>query len=102
MTGGFAMMFIMSLNWTDQGIRSVKEAPRRAQAARDLAKKVGVEIKNIYLTSGESDLVAILETSNGDNAAKFAMALGTMGNVRSKTARAWSEPEFQKLIAELP
>jgi uncharacterized protein with GYD domain len=102
MKGGFAMMFIMSLNWTDQGIRSVKEAPRRAQAARDLAKKVGVEIKNIYLTSGESDLVAILETSNGDNAAKFAMALGTMGNVRSKTARAWSEPEFQKLIAELP
>ena len=44
-------MFICSLNWTDQGIRSVKDAPKRAQAAQDLAKKVGVEIKEVYLTS---------------------------------------------------
>lgn len=39
-------MFICTLNWTDQGIRSVKESPKRAQAARDLAKKLGVEIKD--------------------------------------------------------
>ena len=45
--------FILSLNWTDQGIRGVKEAPKRSKAARDLAKKLGVEIKQIYLTSGE-------------------------------------------------
>jgi len=96
------MLFIMSLGWTDQGIRSVKEAPKRAKAARALAKKVGVEIKQIYLTSGDSDLVGIIETDNGDNAAKFAMALGSMGNVRSRTARAWTETEFTKLVSELP
>jgi uncharacterized protein with GYD domain len=46
--------------------------------------------------------VIIVETANGDNVAKFAMALGAMGNVRSRTARAWPESEFQKLISELP
>jgi uncharacterized protein with GYD domain len=96
------LTFMLSLNWTDQGIRGVKDAPKRAQAARALAKKVGVEIKQVYLTSGESDLVIFLDTESGDNVAKFAMALGALGNVRSRTARAWPEAEFVKMVAELP
>jgi uncharacterized protein with GYD domain len=95
-------MFIMSLGWTDQGIRAVKDAPKRSQAARNLAKKVGVDIKELYLTSGDSDLLLIVDTPNGDNVAKFALALGALGNVRSRTARAWPEAEFQKLISVLP
>lgn len=94
--------FMLSLNWTDQGIRAVKDAPKRAQAARELAKKVGVEIKQVYLTSGETDLVVIVETPDGDNVAKFVLALGAQGNVRTRTARAWPESDFQKLISELP
>jgi len=96
------MLFIMSLNWTEQGIRGVKDAPKRAAAAKELSKKVGVEIKQLYLTSGDTDMVAILETANGDNVAKFAMALGGAGNVRSRTARAWTEAEFVKLVTDLP
>src|SRR5437016_5164150 len=46
-------MFMCLLNWTEQGIRSIKEAPKRAKAAQELAKKVGVEIKEVYLTSGD-------------------------------------------------
>jgi uncharacterized protein with GYD domain len=94
--------FILSLNWTDQGIRAVKDAPKRSQAARELAKKLGVEVKQIYLTSGENDLLIIVDAPSGDNVAKFALATGSLGNVRTSTARAWSEPEFQKLISELP
>jgi uncharacterized protein with GYD domain len=96
------MLFIMSLNFTDQGIRGIKDAPKRATAARDLAKKLGVEIKHLYLTSGDSDLVVITETANGDNMAKFALALGSLGNVRSRTARAWTAEEYQKIVAALP
>jgi len=96
------MIFIVSLNWTDQGIRGVKDAAKRTQAARELAPKFGLEIKQVYLTSGESDLVAIVETANGDNMAKFALALGMQGNVRTRTARAWTMEEFQKLLSELP
>ncbi len=96
------MLFISSINWTEQGIRSIKDAPKRAQAARDIAKKMGIEIKEIYLTSGDTDMVAILETANGDNVAKFAMAIGAMGNIRTRTVRAWTQTEMQKMISELP
>ena len=95
-------LFILTINWTDQGIRAVKDAPKRAQASRELGKKLGVEMKQIYLTSGESDLLAIVETASGDNVAKFALALGSMGNVRTRTARAWTETGFTKFISELP
>jgi len=96
------LTFMLSLNWTDQGVRGVKDAPKRAQASRDLAKKVGVEIKQIYLTSGDADLVFIIDAPNGDNVAKFALALSTLGNLRTRTARAWPEAEFMKLVSELP
>jgi uncharacterized protein with GYD domain len=94
--------FILSLNWTEQGIRNIKDAPKRAQAARDLAKKVGVEIKEVYLTTGASDLMLILDAPDGNNITKFALSLGSQGNVRTTTSRAWPQAEFQKLISELP
>ena len=94
--------FMMSTSFTDQGIRTIKDAPKRTQAARDFAKKFDVEIKHIYLTAGESDLVAFVETSNGDNVAKFALALGAIGNVHTRTGRAWTEAEFMKIVSELP
>ncbi len=96
------MLFILSLKWTDQGARGIKDAPKRAQMARDLAKKVGVEIKQVYLTAGETDLVVMVEAPNGDNMAKFAMALGMQGNVHTRIARAWTQEEFHKLVSELP
>jgi uncharacterized protein with GYD domain len=94
--------FVVSLSWTEQGIRAVKESPKRGQAARELAKKLGIDIKQLYLTSGDSDLLLIVEAPSGDNIAKFAMALGSLGNVRTRTVMAWSEAEYQKLISELP
>jgi len=94
--------FILSLNWTDQGIRSVKEAPKRAKAAKAMAKKLGVDMKQLYLTSGASDMVAIIDAPSGDNVAKFALSICSQGNIRTTTARAWTETEFMKLISELP
>src|SRR5260370_37973619 len=94
--------FILTINWTDQGIRAVRDAPKRSQAARELAKKVGVEIKQIYLTSGEHDLLVIAEAPLGDHVTKFALAIGSLGNVRTRTSRAWTEPEWTKLMSELP
>src|SRR5207248_10535939 len=94
-------MFILSLSWTEQGIRAIKDAPKRAQASRELAKKMGVDIKEVYLTSGDSDLVVIVDTPTGDDVAKYAMGLGSQGNLRTRTMRAWLDPEFKKLISEL-
>ena len=94
--------FILTINWTDQGIRNVREAPKRSEIAKELARKVGVEIKDIYLTSGEHDILVVAEAPLGDHITKFALAIGSLGNVRTSTARAWTEAEWTKLISELP
>jgi uncharacterized protein with GYD domain len=94
--------FISMLSWTDQGVRSLKDTPKRIQAAREGAKKFGVELKQIFLTSGEFDILIIAEAPHYDNVAKYAMASGMQGNVRSRTVRGWTEAEMFKLISELP
>src|SRR5689334_16985856 len=94
--------FIITMNWTEQGIHNVKDAPQRAATARDIAKRLGVEIEQTYLTNGDHDLITIVESGSGDNIAKFCMPIGAMANVRTRTVRAWSEAEYSKLISELP
>jgi len=95
-------MFIISMNWTDQAIRAVKEAPQRAKYGRELGKKFKVEYKALYLTSGDSDLVCRLLLAKKKDVAKFVLALCSRGNVRTRTCRAWPELEYVKMISELP
>jgi uncharacterized protein with GYD domain len=96
------MLFMVAISFTDQGRRTIKDAPKRTQGARDLAKKLGVEIQQIYLSSGESDLITIVDAPSGDSIAKMALALGALGNVRTRTSRLWSETEYLKIVSELP
>jgi uncharacterized protein with GYD domain len=96
------MLFMLSLNFTDQGIRSIKDTSKRIKAARDLAKKLGAEMKQLYLTTGEHDLVVFVEAPSGDHIAKFALAVGSLGNIRSRTSRLWTEEEYVKMVSELP
>jgi len=93
--------FIGMLSWTDQGVRSLKDTPKRIQAARENAKKFGVEIKQIFLTSGEFDVLAIYEAPSADHMAKPAMTNGVIGAVRTRTVQAWPEAEMFKLISEI-
>jgi uncharacterized protein with GYD domain len=51
---------------------------------------------------GDSDLVIFVDAPSGDNVAKFALAVSSLGNVRTRTVRAWSADEYRKLISELP
>jgi uncharacterized protein with GYD domain len=94
--------FVITANWTDQGVRAIKDVPKRTKAARDLAKKLNVEIKHAFLTTGESDLLLILDASDGGNVAKFALAISSLGNVRTRISRAWPEAEYVKMTSELP
>ena len=94
--------FVITANWTDQGVRKIKDVPKRAKAARELAKKLGVDIKHTFITTGDSDLLLILDASDGANVTKFALAMGSLGNIRTRTARAWPEAEYVKMISELP
>ena len=94
--------FITFINWTDQGIRNIKDSPHRAEAATALLKKLGGTVKDMYITSGQQDVVLIAEAPNGDVMAKFALAVSSQGNVRTNTTRGWSQKEFEKIVSELP
>jgi uncharacterized protein with GYD domain len=65
------MLFMLSLNFTDRGIRSIKDTSKRIKAARDLAKKLGAEMKQLYLTTGQYDLIVFVEAPSGDHIAKI-------------------------------
>jgi len=93
--------YIILFNWTDQGIRNVKDSPKRLDTARGVAKKLGMELKDVYLTMGDYDMVGHLDAPNDEVVAKFALGLGTLGNVRTRTLKAFSEDEYRKIIGSL-
>ena len=88
---------ISLVKFTDQGIKNIKDAPKRAQAFRDMAKKKGVTVKEMYWCSGRYDLVTILE---GDDEALAATLLTTssLGNVRSESLRAMDAETFKRVL----
>jgi uncharacterized protein with GYD domain len=57
------MQFIISLTRTDQGRRSIKDTAKRVQGARELGKKMGVEIEHVFFTSGDTDIVTIVNAA---------------------------------------
>lgn len=93
--------YIVLINWTDQGIKSVKESPSRLDAARAFAKKLGCEFKDFYLTIGASDMVAIMDAPDDETMARFALGVGSSGNVRTTTLKALSEDAYRKIIGSL-
>ena len=94
--------YIILINYTDQGIRSVKDSPNRLDAAKQRAKDLGGEINQTYLTLGGHDMVAILELPDDEAAAKFGLSVGALGNIRTTTLRAFAEDEYREIIASLP
>jgi uncharacterized protein with GYD domain len=93
--------YIVLMNWTDQGIKNVKDAPQRLDAGRKAAKKLGCKIGTVYMTIGAHDMVSILEAPDDETAAKFILATGALGNVRTTTLKAFSEDDYRKIIAGL-
>jgi uncharacterized protein with GYD domain len=90
------------MNWTDQGIRSVKESPTRLDAAKKAAKDAGGVIKDVYMTIGAYDLIAVSDFPSDEAAATFALGVGSGGNARSTTLKAFPEAEYRKIISALP
>jgi len=92
--------YIQLINWTEQGIRGVKETPKRAENAKALARKLGGKI-DIHYTMGEYDAVAMVEMPSDEAYNRFALASGAVGNIRTKTLKAWTLEEFQKIIDQI-
>ena len=93
--------YIALTNFTDQGVRSVKDTTKRADALRDMGKKFGVTPKEIYWTLGNYDVVGIFEGPDDASMTAFALAIGMGGNVRTHTMRAFSRDEMNGILQKL-
>jgi uncharacterized protein with GYD domain len=85
------------MRWTQQGIARVKDSPKRLDAGRKAFKKMGVEIKDTWLTMGKYDLVCVLEGPDDGTVARALLTLGSQGNVQTETMRAWNEDEYREI-----
>ena len=94
--------FISQVKWTDQGIRNIKDSPNRLEVARAALRDLGGEIKDVYFTPGENDLLLIVEAPDGEVMMKFNLAVAAQGNLRTNTTRGYTEAEFQRIVADLP
>jgi len=90
--------YVTLSNFTDQGIRSIKDTVKRAEAFRKAAKESGVTIKDILWTQGQYDLITIMEVSDEAAATALALNVAKMGNIRGQTLRAFTAAEMEKTL----
>jgi uncharacterized protein with GYD domain len=93
--------YIALINWTEKGIKDVKDSPKRADKARALAKKLGGEMQQLFMTMGSHDLVAVLEMPNDEAMAKFALTSAAGGHIRTTTLKAFDEAGYRKIVGSL-
>ena len=92
--------YISLVNWTEQGIRTVKESTKRVDAVNALASKLGAKM-DVFYTMGEYDIVAVTEAPSDDAAMQLLLEIGKIGIVRTKTLKAWTVAEATKVLAKL-
>ena len=93
--------YVILINWTDQGIKTIKDLPKRLSTSKALMEKAGGKWQAIYFTFGQYDVVGIAEFPNDEAAVSAFLALGSLGNVRTTTLKAFSQAEFVKIIEKL-
>jgi uncharacterized protein with GYD domain len=92
--------YIMLIRLTDQGIRNIKDTTRRADAARSEAERIGGKL-TVYWTFGKYDGIGILDAPNDEAAMEFELRIGSLGNVRTTTLKAFTEEEIARIVDKL-
>ncbi|QCB45378.1 GYD domain-containing protein [Hydrogenophaga sp. PAMC20947] len=94
--------YIGLLSFTDKGIQGIKDTTKRAAAAKEAAKKSGVNIREMLWTMGDCDMVCVLEAEDETSLAAFNLATAMQGNVRARSMRAYAAADMDKILAKLP
>jgi len=90
--------YITLLQFTDQGIRNVKDTTKRAAAATEAAAKMGVKFTDLFWTLGPYDLVIVAEAPDDETMTALNLKLGALGNVKSQTLRAFRAKEMDAIL----
>lgn len=94
--------YVVLVNFTDQGVRYIKQTTERAKGLVKAAANLDIKIKDIYWTMGAYDAVFTAEAADDETITAFAGSMGALGNIRTQTMRAFSADEMNKILAKLP
>jgi uncharacterized protein with GYD domain len=90
---------VILVDWTDQGRRTIKDAPDRAEASKAEATKLGIQVKDIlYTPGGPHDAAIVIEAEGPEPIYKFMASVQSLGNVKMKFVRAFTIEEMRKLV----
>lgn len=93
--------YIILINWTEQGMKAVRESPKRLDAAKKMLADMGGSFKQFYLTMGDCDMVAVVEAPDDAIMARLALGLGMAGSVRTRTLKAFPEAAYREIVGSL-
>ncbi|HXF60539.1 MAG TPA: GYD domain-containing protein [Caldilineaceae bacterium] len=93
--------YVTLFNFTEQGIRNVKESPNRAREAAQAAQSMGGRFIGVWWLLGQYDGLVIIEAPDDETATRLLLATGMQGNVRTMTMRAFSEEEMARIVQGL-
>jgi uncharacterized protein with GYD domain len=94
-------VFVILTNFTEQGIRAVKDTVKRADKFKELAKQNGATVKELYWTLGKYDVVSIVEAPDVTSVTALGLSMGMAGNVRTQTLPAFSAEDMAKVLAKV-
>jgi uncharacterized protein with GYD domain len=92
--------YIMLIRLTDQGIRNIKDTTRRADATRSEAERIGGKL-TVYWTFGKYDGIGILDAPNDEATMELELRIGSLGNIRTTTLKAFTEEEISRIVDKL-
>ncbi len=93
--------YILLVNWTEQGISKIKESTDRYSSFKASVENAGGKLIGGYYTFGEYDVVLIIEAPNDEAVMSLMLKVGSYGNVRTKTLKAFTPEEGAKIIKDL-
>jgi uncharacterized protein with GYD domain len=93
--------FVCLLQFTDQGVRNIKDTTKRSDAATAEAEKMGAKITQAFWTMGAYDVILLLEAPDDETASAFTAKLGLVGNVKTQTMRAFGRQEIENILAKI-
>jgi uncharacterized protein with GYD domain len=93
--------YVSLINWTDQGIRTAKDTLDRADRTQELGGKYGASLEQVYWTVGPYDIVTVIEAPDEESLTAFLLELGSWGNIRTTTLRAYNREEMSGILQRL-
>ncbi|KRQ92432.1 GYD domain-containing protein [Bradyrhizobium valentinum] len=93
--------YVVLGSFTDQGIRTARESPKRAEAFKRMAETFGVTVKELFWTQGRYDVVTVLDAPDELSMMTLSLSLGAMGNVRTESLRAFSAADMTEVVGKM-